>query len=192
MPKVFFDISMSLDGFMTAAGQRPDEPMGPGGDVVHEWAFAGDEQDRSVLAEGGATTGAIIAGRRTYDDSIAWWGANGPSGPARLPVVVLSHGQPPEVPEDGVYTFVDGIEAALAAAQRAAGDKDVCVMGGAETGIQFLRANLIDELSLHIAPVLFGSGTRMFEAVTELHRPLELVSVINTPKALHLRARIVR
>lgn len=192
MPKVFFDISMSLDGFMTAAGQRPDEPMGPGGDVVHQWAFAGDEQDRSVLTEGGATTGAVIAGRRTYDTSIDWWGANGPTGPARLPVIVLSHGQPPEVPEDGVYTFVDGIEAALAAAKKAAGDKDVTVMGGAETGIQYLRANLIDELSLHIAPVLFGSGTRMFEAVTELHRPLELVSVIHTPKALHLRARIVR
>jgi dihydrofolate reductase len=107
-------------------------------------------------------------------------------------VIVLSHGQPAEVPANGVYTFVDGIEPALVVATEAAEGKDVTVMGGAETGIQYLRANLIDELSLHIAPVLFGSGTRMFDAVTESHRPLELLSVIHTTKAIHLRARIVR
>jgi dihydrofolate reductase len=192
MPKVFFDISMSLDGFMTAANQTPDEPMGPGGHVVHDWAFAGDEQDRSVMTEGGATTGAVIAGRRTYDTSVRWWGADGPTGPKRLPVVVVSHRPPADVPENGVYSFVDGIEPAPAAAKQAAGDKDVTVMGGAEIGLQYLRANLIDELSLHIAPVLFGSGTRMFNAATESHRPLEFLSAVQTSNALHLRARVVR
>jgi dihydrofolate reductase len=190
--EVVFDISMSLDGFMTGANQRPDEPMGPGGHVLHDWAFAGDEQDRKVMEEGGARTGAVIAGRRTYDTSVAWWGADGPTGEARLPVIVVSHSEPDEVPEGGVYRFVVGIEAALATATAAAGDKEVCVMGGADIGSQYPRAGLVDELSLHVVPVFFGSGTRMFDAVTESHRPLELVSVVHTPNAVHLRARVVR
>jgi dihydrofolate reductase len=192
VPKVVFDISTSLDGFMTAANQRPDEPMGPGGHVLHDWAFAGDEQDRKVLEEGGAATGAVIAGRRTYDTSIAWWGADGPTGDTRLPVIVVSHREAAEVPDGSVYSFVDGIEPALAAARRAAGDQDLCVMGGADIGSQYLRAGLVDELSLHVVPVFFGSGTRMFEAVTESHRPLELLSVVHTANAIHLRARVLR
>lgn len=191
-PKVVFDISMSLDGFMTAANQRPDEPMGPGGHVLHHWAFRGDEQDRKVMEEGAAATGAVIAGRRTYDTSVAWWGADGPTGDARLPVIVVSHSQPAEAPADGVYSFVDGIEPALAAATQAAGDRDVFVMGGADIGNQYLRAGVIDELSLHVVPVLFGSGTRMFDAATDTHRSLELLSVVDTPNAIHLRARVVR
>ncbi len=192
MTKVVFDISVSLDGFMTAANQTPEEPMGPGGLVLVDWAFAGDEQDSRIIPEGVAETGAVIAGRRTYDTSVPWWGASGPTGEARLPVFVVSHGQPTEVPENGVYRFVDGIEAALAAAKEAAAAKGVTVMGGADIGQQYLRANLIDELSLHVVPVLFGSGTRMFEAVTDAHHPLELLSVVQGEKALHLRARIVR
>jgi hypothetical protein len=90
MSKVIFDISISLDGFMTAAGQRPDEPMGEGGLRLVEWAFGGDERDRQVLSDGVASAGAVIAGRRTYDTSVAWWGADGPTGPARLPVFVLT------------------------------------------------------------------------------------------------------
>lgn len=80
MTKVFFDISMSLDGYMTASGQTPDEPMGPGGDQLVAWAFGEDERDRRVLPEGVAGTGAVIAGRRTYDTSLPWWGAD--SAPA--------------------------------------------------------------------------------------------------------------
>ena len=192
MPKVVFDISISLDGFMTAANQTPEEPLGPGGLVLVDWAFAGDEQDSRIIPEGVADTGAVIAGRRTYDTSVPWWGANGPSGEARLPVFVVSLGQPTEVPENGVYSFVNGIEPALAAAKEAAAEKGVTVMGGADIGQQYLRANLIDELSLHVVPVLFGSGTRMFDAATDVHRPLELLSVVQGEKALHLRARILR
>jgi dihydrofolate reductase len=140
----------------------------------------------------GAATGAVVTGRRTYDTSVPWWGADGPTGEARLPVVVVSHSRPAEVPENGIYRFVDGIEPALEAAKEAAGDKGVTVMGGADIGQQYLRANLIDELSLHIAPVLFGSGTRMFDAVTSSHRSLELLSVVHTSNAIHVRARIVR
>ncbi len=192
MSKVVFDISISLDGFMTAANQTTDEPMGAGGLSLMDWAFGGDEQDRRIIPEGVAETGSVIAGRRTYDTSLPWWGADGPTGEARLPVFVVSHSEPDDAPENGVYRFVDGIEPALAAAKEAAGDKGVTVMGGADIGQQYLRADLVDELSLHVVPVLFGSGTRMFEAATAVHRPLELLSVVQGEKALHLRARIVR
>jgi len=111
MTRVIFDISMSLDGYMIASqcrgtfGRR--RPL-------HEWAFGEDEHNRELLAEAVDTVGAVIAGRRTYDLSVLWWGADGPAGPARVPVFVVTHAEPEGVPEGGVYTFVtDGIEEAL-------------------------------------------------------------------------------
>ncbi len=191
MGKVIFDISLSLDGFMTAANRRPEEPMGDGGLRLVEWAFAEDERDRAVLTEGIASIGAVIAGRRTYDTSVAWWGADGPTGPARLPVFVVSHGAPGETPDGGVYTFVaGGIERALEEARAAAGDKDVTVMGGAQTGQQYLAAGLVDELSLHVVPVLLGDGTRMFENLGDAHIVFEPIATIQTPRATHLRLRM--
>jgi dihydrofolate reductase len=193
MGKVVFDISMSLDGFITAANRRPEEPMGDGGERLHEWAFGNDQRDREVLMGGVGGTGAVIAGRRTYDDSVPWWGADGPTGPARLPVFVLSHDVPEGTPEGGVYTFVtEGIERALELARAAAGDKGVTVMGGAETGQQFIRAGLVDELSIHLVPVLFGSGTRMFEHLGDQPVQLENVEAIQTAAATHLRFRIAK
>ena len=189
MSKVFFDISMSLDGFMTAANQRPEEPMGDGGLQLVEWAFGQDERDRAVLTDGIAGTGAVIAGRRTYDDSLPWWGADGPTGEARVPVFVVSHTTPDDVPDGGVYTFINGIERALEKARTAAGDKDVTVMGGAKTGRQYIEAGLIDELSIHLIPVLFGSGTRMFDQLGDEHLQFEPVDTIQTNAAIHLRLR---
>src|SRR5437870_1252732 len=116
---------------MTAANQTPEEPMGPGG-LSSTGHFAGDERDSRIIPEGVAETGAVIAVRRTYDTSVPWWGANCPTGEARLPVFVVSHGQPTGVPENGVYSFVEGIEPALAAAKEAAGATGVTVMGGAD------------------------------------------------------------
>jgi dihydrofolate reductase len=146
-----------------------------------------------VLTSGVAGTGAVIAGRKTYDDSVPWWGADGPTGPARVPVFVLSHDVPQDAPEAGVYTFVTGgIERALEQARAAAGDKDVTVMGGADTGQQYLRAGLIDELSIHLVPVLFGAGTRMFEHLGDQHIELELAGTVQTAAATHLRFRIAR
>ena len=193
MSKVTFDISLSLDGFMTAANQRPEEPMGDGGMRLVEWAFGDDERDRAVLADGIASIGAVIAGRRTYDDSVPWWGADGPTGPARVPVFVVSHSVPDETPDGGVYTFVTGgIESALDQARARAGDKDVTVMGGARTGQQFLAAGLVDEVSLHVVPVLLGAGTRMFENLGDAHITLEPLATIQTPRATHLRLRVAR
>jgi dihydrofolate reductase len=193
MGKVVFDISMSLDGFMTAAGQRPDEPMGEGGQRLVEWAFGADERDRAVLTDGIAGVGAVIAGNRTYATSLPWWGADGPTGSARVPVFVLCHKAPEEVPEGGVYTFVtEGIERALEQARDAAGDKGVTVMGGAETGQQYLRAGLVDEVSIHLVPVLLGAGTRMFENLGEQHIQLENGGSVQTSSATHLRFPVAR
>ena len=192
MSKVIFDISMSLDGFVTASNVRPEEPMGDGGQRLHEWAFGEDERNRELLAEAVNFVGAVIAGRRTYALSVPWWGADGPTGPARVPVFVVTHAEPEEVPEEGVYTFVtDGIESALEQAKMAAGDKDVAVMGGAEMGQQYIGAGLVDEISIHLVPVLFGGGTRMFEHLGGEHIQLETAGVIETPEATHLRFRVV-
>jgi dihydrofolate reductase len=137
--------------------------------------------------------GAVIAGRRTYDDSLPWWGADGPTGPARVPVFVLSHDVPADVPDGDVYTFVTGgIEPTLEQARAAAGDKDVTVMGGAETGRQFLEAGLVDEVTIHLVPVLFGDGTRMFEHLGDGQVRLENAGSTQTPAATHLRFRVVR
>ena len=192
MSRVTFDISMSLDGFIAAANVRPDEPLGEGGEVLHDWAIGADDRGREVLTRGVGTTGAVICGRRTYDDSLPWWGADGPTGPARRPVFVVTHAEPEVVPEDGVYEFVlDGIGPALVGARRAAGAKGVCVMGGADLGRQFLAAGAVDELQLHVVPVLFGSGTRLFDHFLPDHIRLQVAEVVDTPTATHIRYRIV-
>ena len=95
MSSVIFDMSMSLDGYVRAANPRPEAPLGVGGEALHKWAM--DDRDaagRDILERGVAGTGAVICGRVTYDDSVPWWQADGPTGPARLPVVVLTHAAP--------------------------------------------------------------------------------------------------
>jgi dihydrofolate reductase len=115
------DISMSLDGFITGPNVRADEPLGDGGERLHEWALGRDERSREVLAEAGKELGAVICGRTTYDHSLPSWDADGPTGPARKPVFVVTHSGPEDGPEDGVYTFVTGgPEAALDQAKGAA------------------------------------------------------------------------
>ena len=193
MSKVVFIISMSLDGFITAANRRPEEPMGDGGLRLVEWAMSDDERSRKVLEEGVAEAGAVIAGRETYDTSMPWWGPDGPTGSARRPVFVVTHQAPTDAPEGGVYTFVtNGIHGALEQARAAAGDRTVGVMGGASFGQQFIAAGLVDELQIHLVPVLFGSGTRMFEHLGDEHIQLEPLQVVETPAAIHLRFRIVK
>jgi dihydrofolate reductase len=194
MGNVVFDMSMSVDGFITAANVRPEEPNGEGGLQLVEWALSSkDDRNREILAQSVSGLGALIAGRRTYDLSVPWWGADGPTGPARLPLFVVTHDVPEHTPEGGVYTFVTGgMEQALQAAKVAAGDKDVAVMGGADIGRQYIQAGLIDEISIHLVPVLFGSGTRMFEHLGDKHIQLETIEVIQTSAATHLRFRVVK
>ena len=190
MGTVIFDTSMSLDGYMTAADQTPEEPMGAGGLRLMEWVLGGDERNAELLASWVGRLGASIAGRTTYDTSVAWWGTDGPSGAARRPLFVVTHNDPGTSPNPDVYTFVtDGIERALERAQAAAGAADVVVMGGAELGRQFLAAGLIDEIQIHVAPVLLGAGTRMFD---EQELALETIEVIETPAAIHQRYRVLK
>lgn len=192
MGKVSFDISMSLDGFVTAANRRPEEPMGDDGERLHAWAFRSEDERNRKILEGGSALGAVIAGRRTYDDSVPWWGPDGPTGSARVPVFVVSHTVPSAVPEGGVYTFVDRIEDAVAHAQKTAGDRDISVMGGANIAQQFIQSGLLDEISIHLVPVLFGSGLRLFDDHVSKHIQLETVEVIETKEAIHLRFRVVK
>ena len=189
--KVIFDMSMSLDGFVTGPNVRPEEPNGDGGQLLTEWALGDYEREREILAESGKSLGAIIAGRRTYDLSVPWWGADGPTGPARVPVFVVTHAEPEDTPDGGVYAFVTGgIEGALDRAKAVAGEKDVAVMGGADTGAQYVGAGLVDEISVHLVPVLLGSGTRMFEHLGGERIRLQAPEVIETAAATHLRFRI--
>ncbi|WP_353509399.1 dihydrofolate reductase family protein [Intrasporangium sp.] len=184
---VVFDTSISLDGYMTAGGRTADEPLGVGGEQLHEWT-----QDTEYLQEQIAALGAVITGRRNYDDSIRWWGADGPSGPARRPVFVVTHSAPATAPEEGVYQFVtDGIESALSQARAAAGDGVVTVMGGADVAQQYLEAGLVDELSIHVVPVLFGTGLPAFQGLDlGEHVQFELVESRQAPQAVHLRYRV--
>lgn len=176
---VVFDISMSLDGYVTAPGQTRAEPLGRGGERLHAWL--GSAEGRHLLAEAAADLGAVICGRRCYDDSLPWWGSNGPAG---VPTIVVTH-RPAEA--HGVYRFATGIADALAQARALAGSRTVTVMGGAEVGRQFLAAGLVDELSLHVVPIVLGGGTRMF-GTGEL--ALAPTAVVGSPDAVHLRFKI--
>src|SRR5215472_17494594 len=131
MSRVLIEMSISLDGYV--AGPNDSEVS-----RLHEWAFGEDEVGRKVLAESQNAVGASIAGRRTYDLSIPWWGPDGPGGSARTPTFIVSHSTPAQVPEGGVYTFVGSPIEALELGQAAAGGKDVDVFS-ASIGQQLLR-----------------------------------------------------
>ena len=168
--------------------------MGDGGQVLQWWAISseGDVNDK-FLTENVGKLGAIICGRTTYDTSVPWWGANGPSGAARRPVYVVTHKPPKDSPEGGVYSFVtEGLEAALAKAQASAGAKEVSVMGGANIGQQYLKAGLLDEIAVSVVPVLLGEGTRLFDRLGKEVRKLEVIQVLDTPTVTHLRYRVVK
>jgi dihydrofolate reductase len=211
MGKVKVDISVSLDGYVAGPSQTLEEPLGRGGLGLHEWVFAtaswrkshgreGGEEgpDSDVVAENLASGGAVVMGRRMFsggsgpweDDPNAdgWWGDTPPFG---VPVFVLTHHPRQTVEKQGGTTFhfvTDGIESALEQARAAAGDRDVGIAGGADVVQQSLAAGLVDELQLHLAPLLLGGGVRLFG---ELDAPvgLELVRVVDSPSVTHLKYR---
>jgi dihydrofolate reductase len=190
MSKVVFDISMSLDGYITGPNSTDENPLGDGGERLHDWAMGDDERGRQVLEEAVAVTGAIVVGRRTYDHSIRWWQADGPTGAARVPTYVITHRPPEDPPENGVYTFAtDGIEKALDDARATADGRTVAVGGGAETARQVIYGGLVDEVSLHVVPVLFGGGMPLFG---DRDLELEPIEAIHTPTVTHLRYRLKR
>ena len=189
MGKVYYDVSMSLDGFISGANVRPEAGLGDGGERLHDWGFnSADSRNREIVA-GWASTGAIIVGRTTYN--LSNWGADGPTGAARVPTVVVSHSVPQDIPNGGVYSFVNGVEAALEKAKKLAGDKDVGIQG-ANVAQQFIKAGFVDEISIHLVPVLFGDGIRLFEYPGSEHISLETIEVIETKEAIHTRFRVVK
>jgi dihydrofolate reductase len=192
MAKVVFDMTMSLDGYITGPNDTVDQALGEGGARLHGWISAlRTDADTEVLGEL-FDSGAVIAGRRTYDNSQGpdGWG-DGPLG--TVPVFVLSHSVPGQVQSGAEFTFVtDGVFSALKQALAVAGDKNVYVMGGAGVGAQFLAAGLLDEVQLHVAPVLLGGGVRLFDHPGLIGVTLECTRVVSTPGATHLRYRVVK
>ncbi|MGH3115572.1 MAG: dihydrofolate reductase family protein [Nocardioidaceae bacterium] len=192
MPTTIFDISMSLDGYITGPHQTADGPLGKGGEALHEWSMDQDPAGRQELTAAVERYGAVITGRTTYDHSLPSWGVDGPTGGARRPVVVITHQAPEDSPDNGVYEFVtEGIEAALGRATAVAGNGCVCVMGGANVGQQFIQAGMVDEISLHIAPVLFGDGKRLFDRLEAKAIRLEPIHVAESRMATHVRYRVL-
>ena len=164
---VAIDMSMSLDGYIAARNDVPGDGLGEDGMRLHNWAFDNPgvfERVYEGMIEG---TGAVIMGRRTYDNSVPEWGGGGPVGD--VPCFVLTHDPPSS--SAPLFTFVtDGIESALARAREVAGEKRIGLMG-ADVPRQFLAAGLVDEIRIHLVDVLLGGGRRMFE---ELPQRIEL------------------
>ena len=211
MARLICDLSMSLDGYVAGPNQTLEQPLGRGGERLHEWAFRlksfrerhgmpGGESgpDDDIVKEWLDANGAVVMGRRMFsggegpweDDPNAdgWWGDD---PPFHVPVFVLTHHPRDTVVKEGgtSFTFVtEGIEAALGQARAAAGGKDVQVGGGAELVQQYLNAGLLDELNIHLVPVLLGNGgIRLLDRLEPTE--LELTRVIGSDAITHLRYR---
>ncbi len=209
MSKLRLRISLSLDGYVAGPHQSVDEPLGQGGEELHQWIFPlaawrkphgleGGKTDEStpVVEEELSNIGATIMGRNMFgghpgpwnpaEPWNGWWGTK---PPFHHPVFVLTHHtRAPLTLEGGtVFTFVtEGIEQAYDLARRAAKGKDVALAGGANIAQQYLNAGLVDEMQLHIAPILLGSGERLFDGVQDLHG-LTLVKTVGAPNVTHLK-----
>lgn len=210
MSKLRFKISMSLDGFVAGPDQSVENPLGIGGEHLHDWivpltawramhGLQGGEVNEStpVVEESIANIGATIMGRNMFGGHPGpwdaenpwkgWWGTN---PPFHHPVFVLTHhAREPLAMEGGTtYTFVtDGIESALEQARRAAGGKDVSLAGGAKAAQQYLAAGLMDEMEINLVPTFLGSGERLFEGIGDDLHGLELVRTVAAPKVTHLK-----
>jgi dihydrofolate reductase len=188
------DISMSLDGFITGPNEGVGNPLGDDDGRLHDWMFEkGTDADANVLGEAYARRGAIVMGKRMFDVGVEPWGDPPPF--RDLPVFVLAHEERDPMPMQGgtTYHFVtEGLEAALERARTAAGDKDVGIWGGANIIRQYLTAGLLDELQIHLVPILLGDGVRLFERVGSERIELERVRTIETPAATHLRFEVLK
>jgi dihydrofolate reductase len=209
MGSVTCHISMSLDGFVAGPNQSVDNPIGEGGMRLHEWAFATDSWRRQQGLDGGEHNadaevvdevvqgvGAYIMGRRMFGGGDGpwdetwrgWWGED---PPYHAPVFVLTHHAREPLAMQGGTTFsfvTDGIASALEQARAAAGGGDVAIAGGASAVRQYLGAGMLDELFLHIVPVILGAGERLLEDVGQ--PTLEPVGVVASPAVTHVKYRV--
>jgi dihydrofolate reductase len=204
MGKVTVDISMSLDGFIAGRNDGPELPLGEQGEKLHEWVYglaswrerhglAGGESNRDaeILDEAFRDAGAVVLGRRMFDNAHGW----GEDPPFHMPVFVLTHDTREKLTKEGgtMFTFVtDGIESALEQAKAAAGDKDISIAGGANTVQQCLNAGLVDELQIHLVPLMLGGGVRLFDEADPERIGLEPIRVVESPRVTHLKYRAVK
>lgn len=204
MGKVFTQLTMSLDGFVTGPNDSPELPLGEGGAKLFEWYNSGDtplplpgtdmvfkvsRASADLLREEWSTIGAMVAGRRMFDIANAW-GGNPPGGG---PSFIVTHSPPQEwVKEGSPFIFVtDGVESAVRQAKQAAGDKDVSV-SSASIMQQCIQAGLLDEIHVNLVPVLLGSGVRMFDHLGATPIELECIGLVEAPGVTHLRFRVVK
>jgi dihydrofolate reductase len=207
VPRLRFQISMSLDGFIAGPNQSEENPLGEGGMALHDWAFElgawrkphgeeGGEVNASteIVEEALENIGATVMGRNMFGGEGSWedhpWdGWWGDDPPFHTPVFIVTHHAREPVAMQGGTTFnfvTDGIESALEQAREAAGGKDVALGGGANVAQQYLKAGLIDEMQLHVVPVLLGDGARLLDDLGGAEIGLECTAAVEAPGVTHL------
>ena len=204
-------ISISLDGYVAGPNQSEEHPLGEGGEQLHDWVIELKEWRERHGREGGETNassavmresleniGATIMGRKMFGGGPGSWGDDpwggwwGDDPPFHHPVFVLTHHPREPLQKEGgtSFTFVtEGIESALEQAKQAAGGKDIALAGGAEAIQQYLAAGRVDELLLHVVPILLGDGERLFEGLGPADLSLEQVEAVDAPGVAHLKYR---
>lgn len=209
MGNVIVNMSMSLDGYIAGPNDSRENPLGDGGERLHEWMLdlaswreqqgldgGKTNRDSEIVAEASENVGAAVMGRRMFSNGDGPWGDDpfeghwGDDPPFGVPVFVLTHHEREPLEMDGGTTFhfvTDGVESALEQAKAAVEDEDVEIVGGANIVQQFVEAGLVDEIQLHVSPVLLGDGIRLFESLDS--QPIELVRtrVVGSPDVTHLR-----
>jgi dihydrofolate reductase len=198
MTKVAAQITTSLDGYIVGPNDGPGRGLGEGGERLHYWVFGGPWSyeegpsgeatgaDKQFLDEGMARAGAVVVGRNMYESADAWGGHN----PFGVPCFVVTHRLSDE-PADAGFTFVNGLDEGIVRAREVAGGKDVGIGGGADVIRQALRAGLVEELTISIAPVVLGGGKRLFDGFDETVS-LEHLNLLQSPFATHISYRVVR
>ncbi len=213
MSKLRFNITMSLDGYVAGPNQSKKDPLGVGGEALHDWAVelaawrdahgqkgGAVNASSAIMREMFENAGAVIMGRNMFGggpgpwtpDWKGWWGED---PPYHMPVFVLTHHARDPLPMLGGTTFhfvTDGIESAVSQARRAAAEKDVVVMGGAKTIQQSLAAGLVDEANVSLVPRLLGGGERLFDNLGDPAPRFEQIRVVEAPGVVHLRYRVTR
>jgi dihydrofolate reductase len=214
MSKLRCHISVSLDGFVAGPNQSEENPLGEGGERLHEWAFAlaawrqahgqeggGVSESARIFEESRENIGAGVMGRNMFgpvyggpwgdEPWTGWWGDD---PPYHYPVFILTHHARDPVEMKGGTTFhfvTDGVESALQQARDAAGGKDVMLWGGAQVVNEYLAVGLLNELELHVAPVLLGDGARLFDNLGTRQVQLEQVRAVEAPGVTHLKYTVI-
>jgi dihydrofolate reductase len=204
MTRTNLSMSISADGYVAGPKQSMDNPIGIGGMALHGWHIGPGKEhpvNQQVVSDMMDGMGATIMGRNMFgpvrgewadSDWTGWWGDN---PPYHCPVFVLTHHEHDPIEKDGGTTFhfvTDGIESAYAQAKEAAGDRDISIAGGASCARQAIQAGIVDEIDLQVAPVILGSGERLFDGFPAGSPSLELARVLHAPGVAHLRYRVIR